>query len=102
LASHQVQLPDDEGLISELLTLEARPTRSGQTYIGASSGAKDDRASVIAALMDSTAPSTRMTPNAATKWRELLADLGSLSTGRRLTLLPGHRHPRLELRTRPH
>jgi hypothetical protein len=81
LASRQVQLPDDEGLVSELLTLEARPTRSGQTYIGARSGAKDDRASVIAALMDSTAPATRMTRDAMAKWRELLADLGSPSAG---------------------
>jgi len=46
--------------------------------IAPSSGAKDDRASVIAALMDSTAPATRMTPDAMANWRDMLSDLNQL------------------------
>lgn len=76
LATRQVQLPDDDGLIQELLTLEARPTRSGATFIGASGGAKDDRATVVAALMDMTASAT-LSPAAATNWRELINDVRS-------------------------
>jgi hypothetical protein len=79
VGSRQVQLPDDDALIQELLTLEARPTRSGATFIGATSGAKDDRASVIAALMDTTA--TAITPESVSRFRELIAELGSPDSG---------------------
>jgi hypothetical protein len=80
LATRQVQLPDDEGLTSELLTLEARPTRSGATFIGASGGAKDDRATVLAALMDMT--SKALSPGDESRLRELLEDLRALGAGR--------------------
>ena len=50
--TRQMSLPDDDALVQELLTLEARPTPSGATRIAAAGSAHDDRAIVLAALMD--------------------------------------------------
>jgi hypothetical protein len=47
-----VSLPDDDRLVQELVHLEARPLPSGATRIAAAGGARDDRASVLAALTD--------------------------------------------------
>ncbi len=52
LNTRQISLPDDDALVQELLTLEARPTPSGATRIAAAGSAHDDRATVLAALMD--------------------------------------------------
>jgi len=91
LNCRQVQLPDDDALIQELLTLEARPTRSGATFIGASGSAKDDRAVVLAALMELTIKTT--TPEDAQRYRSLMRDLatpaGSRTGFHGVTGIPG-------------
>lgn len=53
--THTIELPDDEGLRQELIGLEARPLPSGQTRIAARGSEHDDRASVLAALVDTLA-----------------------------------------------
>lgn len=88
LATRQVELPDDDALIQELLTLEARPTRSGQTFIGASGGAKDDRATVVAALMDISAAATLSAATSA-NWKSLIEDLRERSRFGDLVGVPG-------------
>jgi len=80
IACRQVQLPDDEALVQELLTLEARPTRSGTTFIGASGSAKDDRAVVVAALVDMAKATT--SPKDIANIRTLIDELHVPSAGR--------------------
>jgi hypothetical protein len=58
LNTRMISLPDDHAVIQELLTLEARPTPSGATRIAAAGSAHDDRASVLAALMDTLVGTT--------------------------------------------
>jgi hypothetical protein len=50
-----LSLPDDDGLRGELVGLEARPLPSGLTRIAARGSGHDDRASVVAALVDELA-----------------------------------------------
>ena len=52
LVTRQVTFPNDDRIVNELMNLEARPTATGLVRISASAGNHDDRASVIAALMD--------------------------------------------------
>lgn len=52
ITTRQLSLPDDDDIVSELQNLEAKPTVTGLTRIAASTGNHDDRATVIAALMD--------------------------------------------------
>jgi phage terminase large subunit-like protein len=52
LVTRQVSLPADDLLVQELMNLEAKPTVTGLVRISASSGHHDDRAVVVAALMD--------------------------------------------------
>ena len=52
LVTRQVSLPNDDQITNELMNLEAKPTVTGMVRIAASAGNHDDRASVIAALMD--------------------------------------------------
>lgn len=47
-----VSLPDNPVLVAELLSLEARPTPGGMTRIAAAPGGHDDRAIVVAAVVD--------------------------------------------------
>jgi len=51
LNTRTVSLPDDPALVEELRALEATPTPSGRTRIAAISGAHDDRAVAVAALL---------------------------------------------------
>lgn len=51
--TRELELPDDEKLAGELLGLEARTTPAGAIRIAAGGGGHDDRASVLAALVDS-------------------------------------------------
>lgn len=53
LATRQIELPDDEMTISELMNLEARQTISGLTRVAAAKGGHDDHAVVVAALCHS-------------------------------------------------
>jgi hypothetical protein len=48
-----IELPDDEKIAGELMGLEARQTPAGAIRIAAGGGGHDDRASVLAALVDS-------------------------------------------------
>jgi phage terminase large subunit-like protein len=52
LATRQVSFPNDDLIVQELMNLEAKPTVTGMVRIAASAGNHDDRATVIAALMD--------------------------------------------------
>jgi phage terminase large subunit-like protein len=52
LVTRQISLPADDLLMQELMNLEAKPTVTGLVRIAASSGHHDDRAVVVAALMD--------------------------------------------------
>lgn len=52
LVTRQVSLPNDDMIVNELMNLEARPTATGMVRIAASAGNHDDRATVLAALMD--------------------------------------------------
>jgi hypothetical protein len=52
LATRQLSLPNDDLIVQELMNLEAKPTVTGLVRIAASAGNHDDRATVIAALMD--------------------------------------------------
>jgi phage terminase large subunit-like protein len=52
LVTRQVTFPNDDLIVQELMNLEAKPTVTGLVRISASSGNHDDRATVIAALMD--------------------------------------------------
>jgi phage terminase large subunit-like protein len=52
LATRQVTFPNDDQIVNELMNLEARPTATGMVRIAASAGNHDDRATVLAALMD--------------------------------------------------
>jgi phage terminase large subunit-like protein len=52
LATRQVTFPNDDLIVQELMNLEAKPTVTGLVRISASAGNHDDRATVIAALMD--------------------------------------------------
>lgn len=51
LNTRQVELPEDSALIEELCSLEARPTPAGFTKIAAAAGGHDDRAIVVAAVV---------------------------------------------------
>jgi hypothetical protein len=51
--TRELELPDDEKLAAELMGLEARTTPAGAIRIAAGGGGHDDRASVLAALVDS-------------------------------------------------
>ncbi len=50
LSLRQMEIPDDQALVDELLSLEARPTVGGFTRI-AGVGGKDDRAVVVASVV---------------------------------------------------
>jgi hypothetical protein len=52
LTTRGLELPKDEQLAGELMQLEARQTPAGAVRISAAGGGKDDRASVLAALVD--------------------------------------------------
>lgn len=52
LTTRGLELPLDDALASELMQLEARTTPAGAIRISAAGGAHDDRASVLAALVD--------------------------------------------------
>jgi phage terminase large subunit-like protein len=52
ITTRQVSLPNDDDVVNELQNLEAKPTVTGMTRIAASAGNHDDRATVLAALMD--------------------------------------------------
>lgn len=52
LATRQVSFPNDDRIVEELMNLEAKPTATGLVRIAASAGNHDDRATVMAALMD--------------------------------------------------
>jgi phage terminase large subunit-like protein len=52
LVTRQVTFPNDDLIVQELMNLEAKPTVTGLVRIAASAGNHDDRATVIAALMD--------------------------------------------------
>jgi hypothetical protein len=57
LSQRSIELPNDDELISELNSIEARPTSTGLTRIAGASGSKDDRAVVVAAVVDELAGS---------------------------------------------
>lgn len=52
LVTRQISLPNDDLVVQELMNLEAKPTLTGMVRIAASAGNHDDRATVMAALMD--------------------------------------------------
>jgi phage terminase large subunit-like protein len=52
LVTRQVTFPNDDLIVQELMNLEAKPTVTGLVRISASAGNHDDRATVLAALMD--------------------------------------------------
>lgn len=52
LVTRQVSFPNDDRIVEELMNLEAKPTVTGLVRIAASAGNHDDRATVMAALMD--------------------------------------------------
>jgi hypothetical protein len=52
LVTRQVSLPKDDAIVQELMNLQATATVSGMVRIAASAGNHDDRATVLAALMD--------------------------------------------------
>ena len=53
LATESVELPNDAALVEELCNLEARPTPGGYTRIAAAGSGHDDRAVVVAAVVES-------------------------------------------------
>jgi Terminase RNaseH-like domain len=75
----QIELPNHERLLSELFTLEARPSATGMTRIAAAGSAHDDLASALAAALAMLGNS--ISPESVSRMRELLADLGAPSTG---------------------
>jgi len=70
-----LELPLDEALAGELMQLEARTTPAGAIRIAAAGGGHDDRASVLAALVDQLeGPRATYEPEAAQTYREERAD----------------------------
>jgi hypothetical protein len=71
-----ILLPDDEALLSELVHLAAKPLPSGQTRIAAAPGHHDDRASVLAALVDTLSGGRR---KVRTDWAPVVGSKTSIS-----------------------
>lgn len=85
ISTRGLELPKDDALASELMGLEAKGMPSGNVRIAAAGGGHDDRASVLAALVDelegprATAEAllavwASYEPEAAQVWREDKAD----------------------------
>jgi hypothetical protein len=66
LNTSALELPDDQPLISELCSLEARPTPSGLTRIAAAGSGSDDLATALAAAVHQLAVPRKKAP---TSWR---------------------------------
>jgi len=61
--TRSIELPDDRGLIDELVSLEGRKTPSGLTRIAAAGDGSDDRATALASLVDGmNQPAFEMAP----------------------------------------
>jgi hypothetical protein len=56
LNTRQIELPDNPGLVEELINLEARALPSGLTRIAAAGAGHDDRATSLAAVVDALRP----------------------------------------------